>query len=245
MRYSYIVNEIILIGGAPTAGKSYTAQWLARELGYSWIGTDTLHAQMLKIVRRAEHPDIFKFAKATPEMAEPYLTNNSAQQIVDDQNRVNRGVWPFVKALIEELRSQQPFVIEGVALLPEQVSQLPLGKGEITPFYLVNTNIHQLRDTIRKRGLWTHADKYPDHVKEKELEWVLLYNEYIRDEAAKYNLQTLDVDTGRTKYLKEIKRRVSNPPPRDMLGVLTNTSKHLARDVAGIIKAGFSSICSL
>jgi len=36
------MKKIILIGGAPTAGKSYVAEKIAKELGIPWISTDTI-----------------------------------------------------------------------------------------------------------------------------------------------------------------------------------------------------------
>lgn len=68
------MNKIILIGGSPTAGKTYAAKKLARTLKLPWISTDTIRSQMRKTDRRSDYPRLFEFADATPKMAVEYLS---------------------------------------------------------------------------------------------------------------------------------------------------------------------------
>ena len=55
--------------------------------------------------------------------------------------------------------------------------------------------------------MWDEARKYPDSVKEKEVEWVIEFNEFIKKEAKKYGFPVVSVD--RRDYIKKIKALVS------------------------------------
>jgi len=73
------MNKIILIGGSPTAGKSYTARKIAESFKLPWISTDTIRDQMRKIVREKDFPNLFTHSEATPELAVDFLSNKSAK----------------------------------------------------------------------------------------------------------------------------------------------------------------------
>ena len=48
-------KEIILIGGAPTIGKSFLAKKLSEEMKIPWISTDTIREFMREVVRIEKH----------------------------------------------------------------------------------------------------------------------------------------------------------------------------------------------
>ena len=81
-------------------------------------------------------------------------------------------------------------------------------KNNIVPIFLVDNNLERIRKTIFTRGLWDDADKYPDNLKEKEVEWVVAFNNFIKKEANKYNYQTIEIGNQKdylAKILKLIK----------------------------------------
>jgi 2-phosphoglycerate kinase len=197
------MKKALLIGGAPTLGKSHTARRIANELDFPWISTDTIRDQMRKLVRREDYPDLFIFYGLTTETAIDYLTKSPPEQIVEDQNKESAEVWKGVKALIETDKNWETAVIEGVALLPELVFKFSSDK-KIIPIFLIDDNKERIKETIFSRGLWDDAGKYPDSVKEKEVEWVLVFNNWIKRKAKKYKLKIVDVGD-RSKYLDEIK----------------------------------------
>ena len=96
------MSTIILLGGSPTAGKSYTARKIAEELKLPWISTDTIRGQMRKIVRKEDYPRLFELNE-TPERitAEKYLNSHTPQEIVDNQCLEGHDVWQGARALIE------------------------------------------------------------------------------------------------------------------------------------------------
>lgn len=201
------MNKIILIGGSPTAGKSYTARKIAESLKLPWISTDTIRGQMRKIVKKEDFPKLFFYSEATPEMAVEYLSKNSAEKIVKHVNDESMDVWKSVKSLIETDYAWGSFIIEGVAILPHLVEKLSIKNKDIKVIFLVDDDEERVRKTIFTRGLWDDADKYSDSVKEKEVEWVMAFNKYITKEAKKYNFPIINIGD-RKKYINQVKELI-------------------------------------
>jgi 2-phosphoglycerate kinase len=201
------MNKIILIGGAPTAGKSYTARKIARSFSLPWISTDTIREQMRKIVRKKDFPSLFVHSEPTQEMAVDFLSKKSAKEIVKHANAESYDVWKGVEALIETDYVWRSFIIEGVAVLPHLAKKLFVKNKELRVIFLVDDDIERVRKTIFTRGLWDDADKYPDDVKEKEVEWVAEFNDYIIRESKKYGFPVVKVGD-RKKYIEKIKKLI-------------------------------------
>ena len=201
------MNKIILIGGSPTAGKSYTARKIAESLKLPWISTDTIREQMRKIVREKDFPNLFIHSEATPDMAVDFLSKKSAKEIVKHQNDESLDVWKGVSALIKTDYVWGNFIIEGVAVLPNLVKKLSVKNKKIIVVFLVDDNIERVRKTIFTRGLWDDADKYPDDVKEKEVEWVIEFNNYIIKESKKYGFPVVKIGD-RKNYIDKIKELI-------------------------------------
>ena len=195
------MNKVILIGGSPLAGKTTIAKKLSVQLKIPWISTDTVREQMRKIVRKKDYPFLFTFSNATPKMAISYLTKHTPKEIVKHQNEESINVLEGVKAFIETDEEWESLIIEGIAILPKEVSKLDQKK--VKAFFLIDENINNIRNKIYKRGLWDDAEKYSHQVKEKEIEWVWAFNKYINYEAKKYKLPI--VNTNHKDYFKEIK----------------------------------------
>jgi len=200
------MNKIILIGGAPTTGKSFIARKISEELKLPWISTDGIREMMRKIVRKEDFPKLFYFndEKIT---AEKYLTTHTPQQIVEDQNRESIEVWKGVKAIIDTDYVWKDFIIEGVAIIPELVKKIDTAKHNIKPIFLVDKNKERVREVVYTRGLWDHADTYSDDVKETEVQWVNLFNKYIESEAIKHNYKVYKIDKRET-FIKNLTKEL-------------------------------------
>jgi len=201
------MDKVILIGGSPVAGKSYTARKIAESLKLPWISTDTIREQMKEIVDRRNYPELFRLYEPNPKMAVEIFTSNSAKEIVKNQNKESSEVWKGVKALIETDYVWGSFIIEGIAILPNLVKKLHIKNKQIKTFFLIDDNVERIRKTIFTRGLWDDANKYPDSVKEKEVEWVLEFNKYILAESKKYNFPVIKIGN-RKNYINQIKRLI-------------------------------------
>jgi 2-phosphoglycerate kinase len=185
-------ERIILIGGAPTAGKSTIAEKLSKHFGMPWIGTDQIREVMKGTVTEEERPMLFNSRQFT---AEEFLNKFSPREIVQNEIDESEVVWQGVKAFIENEYSWHSFIVEGVALLPHLVAKYK-DSPKFKAIFLVDRDADRIRDVVFNRGLWSSAKNYPDSVKEKEVEWVIEFNEYIIKEAEKFGFPTVEVTKG-------------------------------------------------
>jgi 2-phosphoglycerate kinase len=201
------MKKVILIGGSPTAGKTFVAKKLSAEFNYPWISTDIIREQMRKLVRQEDYPILFRHAHATTQMGVKFLTQNSVSKIIKHVNEEDGEVWKGVKALIESAGDWDSYIIEGVGIPPKKVAELKKKRREIKAVFLIDEDISRVRKTIFTRGLWDAAHKYPHSVKEKEVEWVTAHNKYIKKEAQKYGFPVISISDRKT-LVKRVKKLI-------------------------------------
>lgn len=158
---------------------------------------------MRRIVRKEDYPALFHHSEPTAEKAIKFLTHNTAEEIIQHQNKESMEVWKGVKALVEGDYVWGSFIVEGVAILPDLAAELMNGNKKVRAIFLIDEDINRIREVIFTRGLWNDADKYPDDIKEKEIEWVLAFNNFIKQEAGKYNLPIVQI-TDRNSYIQDV-----------------------------------------
>lgn len=184
-------DKIILIGGAPLSGKSYLARQLSEKLKVPWISTDIIRQIMRVGARPEDYPGLYYFKK---DEAEKYIGTHSAEEFICDLNKQSEEIWQGVEKLVRKNHVWKSFIIEGVAILPKFINEkLNDFKDKIYPVFLIDKNRDRIKREIFKRGFWLHGEKYPDSVKEKEVEWVMAYNKWLKDELQKYPFPSLEI----------------------------------------------------
>lgn len=185
-------RRIILIGGAPTTGKSTLAQLVSTELGIPWISTDQIRSILRLSANRKDNPALFDEEGYT---AERFLTEFSAEQIVKKEMNQAEEVWPAVKMLIDnEYTWNEGFIIEGVSILPHLVAKDFQNATNIKTVFLIDEDADRILDVALQRGIWDDAATYSDEVKRKEVEWVRLFSHIIREEASHYGYACIEVE---------------------------------------------------
>jgi 2-phosphoglycerate kinase len=189
-------KTIILIGGAPTVGKSTMAQALSARLGLPWISTDQIRSIMRAVAHKEDYPELFNSVGFT---AEEFLTRFSAEDIARMERIQSIDTWVGIKAFIEEdFTWRSGFIIEGVNILPEMVKK-DFGDNEnVRALFLVDEDFERTRNVVFTRGLWDDAHLYPDHLKAKEVEWVLLFSQNLKAEAQQYGYAIIDITKSET-----------------------------------------------
>lgn len=189
-------RNIYLIGGAPTTGKSTVAQHVASHFYIPWISSDQIRDIMRVTATKDIWPGLFNASEYT---AERFLTELSMEEIIRLEIEQGEEAWLGVKYMIEsDYTWEDGFVVEGVNVLPHLVNRDFADKSHVKAVFLTIGNEDHIRDTVFNRGLWSDANTYPDAVKEKEVEWVVGYNEYIKKESNKYGYPVFE-----TKRQKE------------------------------------------
>ena len=185
-------RQIILIGGAPTTGKSTIAQKLSKELGLPYISTDQIRTVMQAVARKEDYPGLFN---SHGYDAERFLTELNPEQIVHMEFEQGAETWLGVKALMSNCGYEwrHGFIIEGVGIVPETVHNDCKDDPNVTALFLVDHDDMRMRDALFTRGLWDAAHKYGDHLKEKEMVWARLYAKKLEEEAQKYGYPFIEV----------------------------------------------------
>lgn len=184
-------QQIILIGGAPTTGKSTIAQAVAKQLNIPWISTDQIREIMRTVAKRDDFPKLF-----SPEgyTAEKFLTEFSAEEIVNMEFDQGEATWIGIKKFIEDDYTwENGFVIEGVNILPHLIARDLKNDSRIKAVFLVDEDSDRMRDVVFRRGLWDDANTYSDEVKEKEVEWATLFSHKLKQEVEKYGYPLVEV----------------------------------------------------
>lgn len=185
-------RKIILIGGSPCAGKSFLASKLSQKLGIPWISTDIIRSMMQKLVKKEDFPYLFDTVGVN---AEEYLTTHTPDEVIQNQNLESLDVWKGVLDFIETNYTwDDSYIIEGVAILPEQVNKLKQLNSSVQAVFLIDEDHPRLKEVIYTRGLWDDANKYPDYLKEIEHQWLIKFNQWVKEETQKYNLPLIKIN---------------------------------------------------
>lgn len=193
-------KQIILVGGMPTAGKSTIAEAIAKHYDLPWISTDQIRMIMLSVANEKDHPALFEGMNMT---AEAFFDKYSVEEVVDQEYKLAKEVWTGVKRFIDTgWVWKRGFIIEGVGILPGLVAEGYSDKPEVKAVFLSDTNHERIRDVVYNRGFFTHPDKYGSAVKEKEVEWVKLFDNVIRQEAEQYGFPFIEI----SKDLSDVKK---------------------------------------
>ncbi len=194
-------KTIILIGGAPTTGKSTMAHMLSEHLQLPWMSTDQIREIMRTVVRREDNPDLF-----TPEgfeTAEKFLNHFTVEDIVNMEMAQGLAVWTGIKKIVlDDYTWRDGFIIEGVNILPQSVAKDLKGLSSVQAVFLIDEDADRTKEVVYKRGLWDDADKYSDELKPKEVEWALLFSKQLRTEAEKYDFPWIEVEKNKDDLQK-------------------------------------------
>jgi len=188
------MKKVILIGGAPTTGKSTIAQQLSKKLNLPWISTDQIRGMVRPYARRKDFPELVLPEGA--ETAESFLTKFSVEEIADMELAQGKDVWPAVKYLIEEdFGWKEGVIIEGVNITPDLVSEYKDAEN-IHPIFLVDEDADRMRHIVYTRGLWSSARNYSDELKPKEVEWAMLFSKKLKESAKKFDFPCVEIEKG-------------------------------------------------
>lgn len=189
----------ILIGGSPCAGKSTLTKALAADRGITFASVDDLREQFQKEMEseRDHYPWLFSSHGIT---AEEFWKDRRPADLVRMEIEQASEYWPTMKKIISTGRYG---ILEGVSILPELLWR-DFGEN-IQAVFLIDPDRERVRQTILTRGLWGAADTYADWIKPLEIEWVMLHNEWFREQARKYPYPLMEVGD-RDKVFHEVEK---------------------------------------
>lgn len=202
------MKKIIVLGGPPTVGKSSIAKKISRKYNIPWMPTDLIREWMSKIVREEDYPNLFLDFKYT---AESFWTKFDIEEAMQQELKRDKNVFKGIKSFIEENFYWGCYILEGISIHPSMVYELKnIKHTEFLFFYLIESSLKRIRETIYERGLWGPANTYPDWIKEKEVKYVEKFNQWYLDECTKNNVEYTMVGADYRKVFKEISHDIDD-----------------------------------
>ncbi|MDA3836825.1 MAG: hypothetical protein PF542_04335, partial [Nanoarchaeota archaeon] len=195
------MKQIILLGGAPTTGKTTLAKKLSKEYNCPWISTDFIRSWMKSIVLKKRFPHLFNFNNLT---AEEHYKKYSIDETIALEKLRDKEVFKGIKEFIKINNDWDRFIIEGISIHPEFIKELSSNDYEVFPIFLIEKNKKRIKKFLYKRGLWDDAHKYEDWVKEIELEELVKTNLYYANECRLLNLPFIEIKEDYNETINEI-----------------------------------------
>ncbi len=196
---------IYLIGGSPRCGKTTLAQFLNRQLGISWLATDTLESIISGYVNSRD------FNKTFPKTAIRRKTGNSndvmyskytPKQIANAYIKQSQAVWRAIDMLVAcEIYEGRSFILEGYHVHPKLVNTLQkkYGKKNIKAAFLTKTNVKNIiKGSVNyssKTDWFVQKTKDPKTYS-KIAEMIASLGIFFQAEAKRYKFKILEMDSG-------------------------------------------------
>jgi 2-phosphoglycerate kinase len=115
---------VVLIGGAPGAGKTTLSLALAKRLGISSMSFDDLHAGIRGLTSPESHPDLHRTGRG--HYIE-YFTHTEGPELMSDAISENTAMWPGMERMIRRRANVGPdAVIDSWMLRPSLVATLDI-----------------------------------------------------------------------------------------------------------------------
>ncbi len=188
---------IYLLGGPPRVGKSIISNEIRQNHAVSVVSTDTLAAVLENVLSPESEPDLFvldRFNKLPVAERVKLIIKNPAE-LIDYVRKESHVVWKAVEAFIRRENDEgRDVLIEGVAVLPELMSQL-----EDIPHRVVfiGNQGENHKENIKKSAEENEYDWMRD-VSDQYLSAFAMFvkrmSTYIEQEAKKYGFEYIEMD---------------------------------------------------
>jgi 2-phosphoglycerate kinase len=188
---------IFLLGGPPRVGKSLISSEIRQKHAVSVVSTDTLGAVLENVLSPEAVPDLFVFSKfyEMPMADRVKVMMTDPAELIDYTRKESHVIWSAVEAFIRREKDEgRDALIEGVAVLPELVSQL-----EDIPHRVVfiGNQGENHKENIKKSA----EENEHDWMRDASDQYVSAFaifakrmSAYIEQEAEKYGFEYIEMD---------------------------------------------------
>jgi len=188
---------IFLFGGPPRVGKSIISNVIRQKYAVSVVSTDTLGAVLENVLSPESAPDLFVFDKFNKmPMAErvKFITKDPAG-LINYVRKESQVVWKAVDAFIRSENDEgRDALIEGVAVLPELMSQLEDIPHQVV---FIGNQGENHKENIKKSAEENEHDWMRD-VSDPYMSAFAMFvrrmSAYIEQEAKKYGFEYIEMD---------------------------------------------------
>lgn len=181
--------RVILIGGAPGAGKSTLGLAIAQHLGWTSLSVDDLLTAAQAVTSEQSHPGLHVMRRI-PSLE--YFTESPVAQLVADAEAQHAAAWPLVEAVVRKHARLGPgIVIDGWHLRPSRVSCLGV-KEVLAGWIVASPGVLERREESNRE--WFDQSSDPDRMIRQFLARSLAHNDLIAAEAARLGANVLRQD---------------------------------------------------
>ena len=188
---------IFLLGGPPRVGKSIISSEIRQRLVVSVVSTDTLGAVLENVLSPEAAPDLFVFSKFNeiPMAERVKLILKDPAGLIDYARKESHVIWKAVEAFSRrETEEGRDVLIEGVAVLPELVSQLDDIPHRVV---FIGNQGENHKENIKKSAEANERD-WMREVSDQYIGAFALFvkrmSAYIEQEAKKYGFEYIEMD---------------------------------------------------
>jgi 2-phosphoglycerate kinase len=115
-------SAVILIGGAPFAGKTTLAKRLAAQRGYALVAIDDLSTAVRAVTTPQSHPALHPMAGWDYRA---YYLAHAPPALIEHSQREHQALWPAIVAVIDAHHHWAgPVILEGWQLDPARVASV-------------------------------------------------------------------------------------------------------------------------
>lgn len=175
-------KKILLIGGAPGAGKSTLAEQLSKAAGIPYISTDQIRAVIKSVATASEWPELFQSTLAEQDVEVRIAQEYAKAEIV----------WRGVVAFVNHCYPWSGCIIEGVEILPHLVRS-GLGSQNIKTIFLIHTNDAQIADVVSERSKLPFVKTKLPAQQELKIAEIKLLNRRLGEAAKENNFPIFDI----------------------------------------------------
>lgn len=185
--------KIYLIGGAPRVGKSTIMKQFIQQNPMCAISTDSVREVLKGVLSENDNPDLFK-ASLGPLHAPHHIRamKEDPESLIPAYIRHFDTVWKSVEDLIKcNLNNEQDTVIEGTAILPKNVADLPYDHKVVFV-----TNLEDQTDIMLAHAQKHDHDWLSLHVEETIVAFANFaqsLNRYFYDQAVEYGVPVVQI----------------------------------------------------
>jgi len=182
-------NKVILIGGAPGAGKTTLGSALAVRLGVTSLTIDDLVTATIAVTTPQTHPGLHVMRKGPHT---EYYTNCSVDRLIADATQRHEATWPMARQVIRKyVKLGRGIVIDGWHMRPEWVAQLQMA-NVWSGWLVIDTSVLEARE--RQNSGWLKGSANPERMFANFMGRSLWYNNLIKEQAAAQQLNILYQD---------------------------------------------------
>lgn len=122
--------QVLLIGGAPGAGKTTLARAVAARLGWPTTTCDDFRHALRGVTTPNSHP-----ALHNPQGHVPYFTDSSVDTLIADAIALQDAMWPAIENVVRmHATVKEPIVMDWWLLSPEKV--IALGMANVKSVWI-------------------------------------------------------------------------------------------------------------